>query len=97
MAFVIYADDGRKNIRCCAIFFLQLDLGPDFSAFSGSHHGPPVVGGAFFEQQDFKFASGFPVHTVDSRGNDARVIQHQYISAFQEFQQVGKPAMFRYS
>jgi len=93
LALGVHVGHGGNYFARAAIFFLQLDLGSDGRAFAGAHHRPPVIRRIFFEQQNFKFSAGFLIHAVQTRRDDARIVQHQNIAGFQEFQQVGKLAM----
>ena len=94
MTFGIKFEDGGEEFWELGVGSWKFDLRSDLSALAGFHHGPPVVHGIFFEQQDFKRAAGAGVFSTESRGDDAGIIEDEDIAGAQVAKEVGKFFMF---
>ena len=93
MSFVIDIGDGSANVGGCAVFGEQLNLRSEAGPFAGPDHGPPVVGGVFFEQEQFKLAAGAGIGSVQPGGDYPRVVKHQDIPRGQVWEQIREAAM----
>ena len=90
VAFVVGGDDFGGDVGLCAGVVAENYFCSNTRAFAGAEHHPPVVRGIFFEEQHFKLAAGFFVHAAQSRGDDARVVQHEHIAGVEVLQQIAK-------
>jgi hypothetical protein len=62
-------------------------------SFAGAHHGPPVVGRVFLQQQHLEMPVRAAVARPQPRRNDPRIVQHQKIAGGKILRQIEKAPM----
>ena len=95
MAFFVRGENRDANFGAFTAMVRQKNFRADARAFSGAHHGPPIVAGIFFEQQNFKRSARFRIYRVQACRNDPRVVEHEHIAALKNFQNVTECFVFQ--
>src|SRR6185295_19011500 len=93
MTFAVDVADGRANACGHSGTGMEIDLSLEPLTFSGTDHGPPMVGGDFLEEENFEFAVGSLVSSMESDGDDFGIIQDEKIARLEELGEVGKMVM----
>src|SRR5262245_46243869 len=88
MAFGPRLDDGRRNASGFGFWISDFNLRSHARAFGRAQQGPPVVYGAFLEQQDFKAPAAGGIRSLEPGRDDARVVQHQRVALRKVIEQV---------
>jgi hypothetical protein len=93
MAFTVHFHDRGANPGDWVVAWKN-DLRSDAGAFAGAQHHPPIVGRAFFNQQDFKFATGPCVRAAQPGGNHARLVENEHVARAKKPRQIPELTMF---
>src|SRR5438046_8100611 len=90
MTFVIFFNYRRIHFRWRAAAVQKKNFGARTHAFARTQHHPPIVDGVFLREQDFNLSAASRFGSVESGGDDSRIIQDQNLAGTQVLRNVAK-------
>jgi hypothetical protein len=94
MAFIVNFGHLGEALGGVAGRVEELDFGTGAGAFSGAHHGPPIVDGVLFEQKDFEPATGLGIDGVQAGGNDTGIVEDENVAIAEESDEILEVTVF---
>ena len=93
MTFVVSLNYRRIHFRWRAAAVQKKNFRAGAHASAGTQHHPPIVGGVLLREQDFNLSAASRFGSVESGGDDSRIIQDQNLAGTQVLGNVAKPPM----
>src|SRR5260370_23200639 len=94
MSLRVCVEDSGVDRGAPTTRFAQHDLGAGPRSFARAEHHPPIVGGIFFEQQNFKLPARPRIDSAEPSRNYARVVVREDVARLKIVKQIAKPAVF---